>query len=96
MKIASVNVEKFRYRSTTVRDSEGHGHPGPEHDAVLVQLKLMNLTVSSMKAGLDALLAGYYSVAFGIIRHMLESFFNKRHSPALDKGELAGVSFGCR
>jgi len=34
MKIASVNVEKFRHRSTTVRDSEGHGHPGPEHDAV--------------------------------------------------------------
>jgi L-alanine-DL-glutamate epimerase-like enolase superfamily enzyme len=34
MKIASVTVEKFRYRSHTVRDSEGHGHPGPEHDAV--------------------------------------------------------------
>ena len=34
MKIASVNVESFRYRSNTVRDSDGHGHPGPEHDAV--------------------------------------------------------------
>ena len=34
MKIASVTVEKFRYRSHTVRDSEGHGHPGPEHDGV--------------------------------------------------------------
>jgi L-alanine-DL-glutamate epimerase-like enolase superfamily enzyme len=34
VKIASVTVEKFRYRSNTVRDTEGHGHPGPEHDAV--------------------------------------------------------------
>jgi|SRR5579864_5361306 len=34
MKIAAVSVQKFRYRSRVVRDSEGHGHPGPEHDAV--------------------------------------------------------------
>ncbi len=34
MKIADVSVQRFRYRSKTVRDSEGHGHPGPEHDAV--------------------------------------------------------------
>ena len=34
MKIAEVKVERFRYRSQTVRDSEGHGHPGEEHDAV--------------------------------------------------------------
>jgi L-alanine-DL-glutamate epimerase-like enolase superfamily enzyme len=34
MKIARVHVEKFRYRSQIARDSEGHGHPGPEHDAV--------------------------------------------------------------
>jgi len=33
MKITNVTVETFRYRSNTVRDSEGHGHPGPEHDA---------------------------------------------------------------
>jgi L-alanine-DL-glutamate epimerase-like enolase superfamily enzyme len=33
MKIADVTVQTFRYRSKTVRDSEGHGHPGPEHDA---------------------------------------------------------------
>src|SRR3981081_1429460 len=34
MKIQTVSVQRFRYRSHTVRDSEGHGHPGPEHDAV--------------------------------------------------------------
>jgi L-alanine-DL-glutamate epimerase-like enolase superfamily enzyme len=40
MKIASVEVERFRYRSNTVRDSEGHGHPGPEHDAVQALLTI--------------------------------------------------------
>lgn len=33
MKIVDVKVETFHYKSNTVRDSEGHGHPGPEHDA---------------------------------------------------------------
>ena len=33
MQIADVTVQTFGYRSKTVRDSEGHGHPGPEHDA---------------------------------------------------------------
>jgi L-alanine-DL-glutamate epimerase-like enolase superfamily enzyme len=34
MKIAAVAVKRFRYRSNVVRDAEGHGHPGPEHDAI--------------------------------------------------------------
>ncbi len=33
MKITDVTLQVFAYRSGTVRDSEGHGHPGPEHDA---------------------------------------------------------------
>jgi L-alanine-DL-glutamate epimerase-like enolase superfamily enzyme len=33
MKIVDVITEVFRYKSNTVRDSEGHGHPGPEHEA---------------------------------------------------------------
>ena len=33
MQIVDVTVQTFAYRSKTVRDSEGHGHPGPEHDA---------------------------------------------------------------
>ncbi len=33
MKIVDVTVQTFRYQSNTVRDSEGHGHPGPEHTA---------------------------------------------------------------
>ena len=34
MKITDLSVRRFRYISNTVRDSEGHGHPGPEHEAV--------------------------------------------------------------
>ena len=33
MKIVDVTVESFRYISNTTRDSEGHGHPGPEQEA---------------------------------------------------------------
>lgn len=34
MKITDVTVESFRYISNTTRDSEGHGHPGPEQEAI--------------------------------------------------------------
>src|SRR5437867_8227579 len=40
MKIADIAVKKFRYRSNVVRDSDGHGHPGPEHDAIQSLLTL--------------------------------------------------------
>jgi L-alanine-DL-glutamate epimerase-like enolase superfamily enzyme len=33
MKIAEVRLQTFRYRSRTVRDAHGHGHPGEEHEA---------------------------------------------------------------
>jgi hypothetical protein len=46
----------------------------PELTSAGLQLQLLGLGVSSMKAALDMLLAGYYSVAFGVIRHMLETF----------------------
>lgn len=39
-----------------------------------LQSQLLGLGVSSAKAALDLLLAGYYSVAFAAIRHMLETF----------------------
>ena len=34
MKITDLSVRRFRYISNTERDSEGHGHPGPDHEAV--------------------------------------------------------------
>ncbi|MGH2355314.1 MAG: enolase C-terminal domain-like protein [Chloroflexota bacterium] len=33
MKIVDLTVRQFHCRSKTVRDAEGHAHPGPEHDA---------------------------------------------------------------
>lgn len=39
-----------------------------------LQSQLLGLGVSSAKAALDMLLAGYYSMAFAAIRHMLETF----------------------
>jgi L-alanine-DL-glutamate epimerase-like enolase superfamily enzyme len=40
MRIAEVKVDRFRYRSQTVRDADGHGHPGEEHDAVQSMLTI--------------------------------------------------------
>ena len=40
MKIADVSVRQFRYRSCIARDADGHGHPGPEHDAVQSVLEI--------------------------------------------------------
>lgn len=33
MKITDVTVQRFQYRSKVVRDTDGHGHAGHEHDA---------------------------------------------------------------
>ncbi len=33
MKITDVKIERFRYRTKSTSDSEGHQHPGQEHDA---------------------------------------------------------------
>lgn len=41
MKIADVIVESFQYKSHIVRDSEGHTHPGPEHDATQTLLRIV-------------------------------------------------------
>jgi hypothetical protein len=42
--------------------------------AMGLQMQLLGLGVSAAKSSLDDLLAGYYSHAFGGIRHMLETF----------------------
>jgi L-alanine-DL-glutamate epimerase-like enolase superfamily enzyme len=63
MKIAAVNVQRFRYRSNVTRDSEGHGHPGPEHDAVQ---SLLTITT-------DDGVSGYYfgAVDGGVVEHIV-------------------------
>ena len=37
-------VETFAYKSQIVRDSEGHTHPGPEHDATQTLLRIVTDT----------------------------------------------------
>ena len=41
MKIVDVTTQVFRYRTQIVRDSEGHSHPGPEHDATQCLLTIV-------------------------------------------------------
>ena len=41
MKIVDLVTQGFHYTSHTVRDSEGHAHPGPAHDAVQHVLKVV-------------------------------------------------------
>ncbi len=40
MKITSVSTRRFHYPSFTVRDTDGHGHPGPEHEAIQTLLSI--------------------------------------------------------
>ncbi len=40
MRITDVITQVFRYRTKVVRDSEGHAHPGPEHDATQCLLRI--------------------------------------------------------
>lgn len=41
MRIVDVVTESFNYKSRTVRDSDGHAHPGPEHDATQTLLRVV-------------------------------------------------------
>jgi L-alanine-DL-glutamate epimerase-like enolase superfamily enzyme len=41
MKIVDVVAEEFHYKSAVVRDAEGHGHPGAEHDATQCLLRIV-------------------------------------------------------
>lgn len=40
MKITGVTVRNFRHKTNTVRDSDGHGHPGPESDTTSAVLTI--------------------------------------------------------
>jgi L-alanine-DL-glutamate epimerase-like enolase superfamily enzyme len=41
MHIVDVSTQVFGYRTQIVRDSEGHAHPGPEHDASQCLLRIV-------------------------------------------------------
>jgi hypothetical protein len=64
------------YRRAMLGEWEFAGaEPGTvELAAMGLRMQLLGLGVSAAKSSLDDLLAGYYSQAFGGIRHMLETF----------------------
>ncbi len=77
MKIIDITVQTFHYRSKTTRDSEGHGHPGSEHDA----------TQSLLTVETDEGISGYHlggiekTVLEGLVRPLLvdeDPFFSER------------------
>ena len=41
MKIVDVRVQPFNFKSSVVNDSEGHTHPGPEHDVTQTLLTVL-------------------------------------------------------
>ena len=41
MIITDVQTVRFKYTSNTIRDSDGHGHPGPPHEAIQSLLKII-------------------------------------------------------
>lgn len=59
MKIVDLVVETFQYEARTVSDAEGHGHPGPAHDAQQTLLRIMT----------DESVEGYW---FGANRSVIE------------------------
>ncbi len=77
MKIADVTVQRFRYVSKTVRDSEGHGHPGPEHEATQTVLTIKT------EDGVEGIAFGVPNVdaVLSIVRPMLvgeDPFYRER------------------
>ena len=41
MIITDVQTIRFKYTSNTIRDSDGHGHPGPPHESIQSLLKII-------------------------------------------------------
>lgn len=69
------------YRYLTLMDRALRGEhesvaaiPSADHDSWELRLRLLGTATASAKLCLDAALAGYYSQAFGLIRHMLETW----------------------
>ena len=55
MKVIDVITQVFHYKSRRVRDSEGHSHPGPEHDATQSLLRVVtDEGVEGYAFGVDA------------------------------------------
>jgi len=58
---------------------EGEIVPRPGDPAFGARRQVLSLSLTSAKAALDALLAGYYSIGYASIRHMSECWFVSRY-----------------
>ena len=65
MRIQDIEVITFKHRSNHCTDSEGHGHPGPEHDAT------MSLTHISTDEGVDGYCFGGSPGMLGPARQLM-------------------------
>ena len=76
MKIVDLVTETFTYRSSTVRDSEGHSHPGPEHEARQTVVRILtDEGVEGVTFGANA------AVIEGIVKPLLvgeDPFYRER------------------
>lgn len=64
MKIVDVKVQAFIYKTSIVRDSEGHTHPGREHDETQTLLTIIT----------DEGAAGYaFGASPSVVKHILRS-----------------------
>jgi L-alanine-DL-glutamate epimerase-like enolase superfamily enzyme len=69
VKITDITVQRFNYRTRAIRDAEGHGHAGDEHDAVQTLLTIeVDDGPSGIFFGLNVLNEG---VVRSIVRPML-------------------------
>lgn len=67
MKITALDLIRFRYTSHHVRDAEGHGHPGPAHEAVasLVRIETDEGVTGYAPGGSPAMLEPARAVLLG-------------------------------
>jgi len=65
MKITDIELTRFTYRSRQVRDAEGHGHPGPEHEATASLFRIVT------DEGVDGIAMGGSSAMLQTARELL-------------------------
>lgn len=93
MKIVDVVTEIFHYRSQTVRDSDGHGHPGEEHDARQTLIRIVTdegvegYCFGGNKAVIDGVLKPMLVGADPFYREKLWQMMKERQR--LNKGSLS-------
>ncbi|MBN1402083.1 MAG: enolase [Anaerolineae bacterium] len=65
MKITAIELIRFTYTSRQMRDAEGHGHPGPEHEATGSLFRILT------DEGLDGVAMGGSAAMMATARHLL-------------------------